>query len=130
MHKLIAALLLMTTPAAAHDAFPSSRPQGFFGVGHSQFHEFYSGLRNGNGASCCNDNDCRPTQARWNDAAGTYDYMVDGYWRTLTPGQSFVVVTPEALERLGKQRPDGQAHVCTSPDGTHVYCLIPAASGG
>lgn len=121
-------LLTYCTPALPQDRLQSSKPQGFFGVGHEQFHHFYIGLKNQNGFSCCNDKDCRPTQARWNGE--TWDVMIDGQWRTMTPMEAYKVLTPDIMTAQGKERPDSQAHICTNPAGSVIYCFLPPASGG
>lgn len=125
-----AAAIVLAGTAFAQDGLQSSRPQGFFGQGHEQFHEFYWGLKNSAGGSCCSGTDGRPTQGRWNAVTGTWDVMVDGQWRTLRSNQSYTVLTPEVLAAQGRERPDDQAHVFTSPDGRSLYCFIPPASGG
>lgn len=125
-------LLFSVAIGAAHaqEAMHSSRPMGFFGDGHKENHAHYDGLMNAVGGSCCNGKDCRPTQAHWDDAAGTWDFMVDGKWHSLTMGDVYKVLTPEVFMSQGRERWDAQAHVCTNLDGTVLYCFIPPASGG
>jgi hypothetical protein len=91
---------------------------GHHGIGHDTWHEgFYSKLkRKDNKTSCCNLNDCVPTQSRMmNDR---YEVLVEGEW---TP------VPQEVIQNV--TAPDGGAHVCFPkastiyPKGT-LFCVV------
>lgn len=125
---VMAVLAMSALPAGAQDRLQSQRPMGYFGEGHEQFHDFYKGLKNARGNSCCNGQDGRPTQGRWNGV--TWSLMVNGQWRTLSPEEAFKVLTPDVLAAQGRARPDNQAHVFTDRTGKHLWCFIPPASGG
>lgn len=114
----------------AQNGYSSGRYRGFFGEGHDIYHKYYNGLLNGIKGSCCNGKDGRPTQARWNEKTGTWDYMLNGEWRTMRPDESYKVLTPEVLAAQGRQRWDSQAHVFANESGSAVWCFIPPASGG
>lgn len=121
-------------PAVAADRLLRPlQPQGFEGEGHAENHAHYAGLRNPTGMSCCNDHDCRPTQAR--RVNGVWFIMVNGEWRSDFDGQR--ILNDEWLkheqERLRQPitgRWDTQAHVCAStvPRGSKykatIYCVI------
>lgn len=117
----------------AQDGLQSSRPHGEFGVGHEAYHDWYYGLRNAVGGSCCNGIDCRPTTGRWNDETQTWSFELgEGNWRTLLPGEAYKVITGEMLAQQNRPRPEdaNSAHVCTNPNSSTVYCFIAPASGG
>lgn len=129
---LSAALIVASAGVAVAQGGFSPRPQGYPGVGHAEHHEKYIGLTNKRGASCCSGIDCRPTQARWNATANTWEAMVNGQWQLVTDGD--VILDDAWLQQLGRPRWDSQAHVCAAlkgnADGTHrIYCLIPSESG-
>lgn len=104
---------LMIFVASAHDP---RQPQGHHGIGHDQWHEaFYSKLRKKDGTSCCNLNDCMPTQSRMID--DRYEVLVEGVW---TPVPKDVIKNITA--------PDGGAHVCApkqwgASKGV-LYCVV------
>jgi len=128
-HPLILALALLSTPALSADLgrLQSSRPQGFFGDGHAENHMHYQGLVNKQLGSCCNGQDCRPTQARWDPKRGRWQAMVDGVW-TFIDNQN-LVLDDAWMQAQHKPRWDRQAHICTgSGPNPRVYCLIPPGS--
>lgn len=125
---LVLASVAFVLPASAQDGLRSNRPMGFFGEGHEANHGHYRNLYNADGGSCCDGNDCRPSQARWNGT--TWDIMVNGEWRTMSPLANGKVLTPEVFAAQGRQRWDSQAHVCTNFSGTTIYCIIPPGPGG
>jgi hypothetical protein len=122
-------VLLMAGPAPAqehhahggggvHGGHSHGGHSGHHGVGHDTWHEgFYSKLkRKDNKTSCCNLNDCVPTQSRMmNDR---YEVLVEGEW---TPVPQDVIQNVTA--------PDGGAHVCFPkastiyPKGT-LFCVV------
>lgn len=117
--------------AFGQDRMMSTRPQGFFLDGHAENHKHYEGLRNHQNTSCCSSADCRPTTARWNNALGAWQALVNGQWQAVTNAD--LVLDDAFLQEQGRPRWSSQAHVCTAqtpgPDGTYrVYCLIPGAS--
>jgi len=98
-------------PGSAQD------PHGMYGVGHDMLHHWYETLRQpGNGASCCNNMDCRPTRSRV--VNGGVEVELDGEW-TPVP-QNKILNVPS---------PDLQSHVCAPrassvfPKG-HIYCVV------
>lgn len=136
--KLLSAAIIMsfsvvsTSFSAEHApaGLQSSRPMGFFGDGHAENHEHYNGLINAKNGSCCNGKDGRPTSARWNELLQTWDFMVDGKWRTLPPDEAYKVLTPEVFAAQHRERWDRSAHVFTNESGTTIWCFIPPAPDG
>src|SRR5829696_7546081 len=53
---------------------------GRYSHGHSKYHHAYKGLMRPDAptSSCCNDNDCRPTDAKFNVATGNWEAVKDG----------------------------------------------------
>jgi hypothetical protein len=109
MRYAVCLLLLSTFAACAQE--------GHAGVGHEQWHQqFYMGLvRPGNGGSCCNLTDCRPTAGK---AVGDhYEIKINGKWTRVLDSKI-----------IHKSAPDQGFHVCApynwdgSPEG--VYCVI------
>ena len=88
--------------------------RGFHGAGHDLLHSWYKTLRQpGTGFSCCNNEDCRPTQAR--TRGGAIEVIVDGEW---TP------VPPSTILKQGA--PDLNAHVCAPKVGRPrpIFCVV------
>ena len=92
-------------------------PHGMHGAGHDELHHWYLTLKQpGNGASCCNNQDCRPTQSRMIN--GELQVEVDGQWSTVARDK--LLSTPS---------PDLQSHVCASKGGYvfpkgHIFCVV------
>jgi hypothetical protein len=94
------------------------RPDGHYGQGHAENHDWYKDLKQPQtGYSCCNgrsnssDGDCRPTRAYLND---------DGMWYALLDGR-WVPVPPKVV--LKQLAPDGSSHICASKSGM-IYCFL------
>jgi hypothetical protein len=91
---------------------------GMHGDGHDQLHHWYQTLKQPkNGASCCNNQDCRPTQSRMIN--GEVQVEIDGEW-TIVPREKILNVPSVDL----------QSHVCAPsaangmfPKG-YIYCVI------
>ena len=95
-----------------------SRPDGQYGQGHAENHDWYKELKQPDtGYSCCNgrsntsEGDCRPTRAYLND---------DGMWYALLDGR-WVPVPPRVV--LKQLAPDGRSHICASRSGM-IYCFL------
>lgn len=92
----------------------------------AQLHEqFYSTWLMPNGgqkrtSSCCNLQDCYPTQMR--NVGGTWfaKRREDGQWIAVPSGKL------EQNQSDPRESPDGQAHVCMPPPGYGygVYCAV------
>lgn len=101
---------------------------GHHSVGHDKLHRWYKKLMRPDKpyASCCNDQDCRPTQAR-KLANGQWEAMRDGNWITIPP------------EKVNKEDSyDTQAHLCAPPPGwvangsyspEFIFCFVPPSDG-
>lgn len=92
--------------------------------GHAQYHDTYKLWKTPSGGSCCNNQDCRPTQARYEPTLGVWRVLVDGVWCPVP-----------ASTRRPYASPDGRAHVCAqkqakgySPCGG-IICFVPGAGG-
>lgn len=70
------------------------------------------------GVSCCNKEDCYPTEAKFERGSWYAKQRENGEW---------MKVPPEKIER-NRDAPDARAHVCASKWG-YVYCFISAAGG-
>ncbi len=90
--------------------------QGYHGKGHDDLHHWYMTLKDWRGRSCCNMQDCRPTQSRFRDQ--DIEVMVDGEWTTVPPYKVLPLTSP-----------DLRTHVC-SPGPTsnyprgHIFCVV------
>ena len=90
---------------------------GSHGVGHDELHHWYLTLKEPRtGMSCCNKQDCRPTQHRINN--GAVEVEVDGEW---TPVPQYKI--------LNTPSPDLQSHVCAPKAGFtfqkgHIFCVV------
>ena len=117
---LSVAALAVGSTSRAQDAHQHAQapPQGQYGEGHSENHDWYQELKQPEtGYSCCNgrsntsEGDCRPTRAYLND---------DGMWYALINGR-WVPVPPKAV--LKQLAPDGRSHICASKSGM-IYCFL------
>jgi len=96
-----------------------AQSQGFHGDGHDKMHSWYRTLKQpSNGASCCNDQDCRPTDSRIMPD-GSIQAKLDGRWVTV-PKEKILRVSP----------PDLNSHIC-APDNKsgiwpkdHIFCFV------
>lgn len=80
-------------------------------------HEPYTEWRiPGTSASCCNDNDCRPTRARMDD---------NEQWEAWD-GERWLKVPRDRV--LGFPSPDGRSHICEAHG--NVYCFVPGETKG
>lgn len=86
------------------------------GYRHGEHHHIYKHWTNSNGTSCCNDYDCRMTQARWQD--GSWYALVDGNWRKMSASR--FVPDDGGLGPF--------ASVCASRTG-HIWCFDPPDPG-
>ncbi|SRR6266511_1866549 len=106
---LLLSLSLASSAAAAQE--------GQYGIDHAKWHEdFYSKLvRKDTKTSCCNLNDCRPTQSRM--IGDHYEVKVEGEWTPVPKG---------AIQSI--MAPDGGAHVCAPKQvGSNkgvIYCVV------
>lgn len=115
---LLVSLPLLVTKAGAQDGHHHGW-EGHHGIGHDYLHHWYQTLKQPNsGISCCNKQDCRPTEARMLPD-GTIEAMKDGRW---------VTIPPEKI--LNVPSPDLNSHIC-APDSTsrayhpdHVFCFV------
>ncbi len=85
---------------------------GQHGDGHAEHHDQYEQWKQpDNGASCCNNADCRPTRARMTDRE-TWEAWNGYRWIPIPP-----------LKVLRMQSPDGRSHLCESNGA--VFCFLP-----
>lgn len=116
----MAVLAIAFSVAKCGEARGQDCREGDFGCGHMQNHEQYKTWRGNDGASCCNESECRPTRARQNDD-GSWSAWVEGAWRRVPPR---ALLEPDRLK-------DGRSHVCSpayNPDV--IYCFSPAQPKG
>ena len=102
------AILAMRDPACAENP-----------VGHAKFHHFYRGLNQpGSGASCCNDNDCRPVPYRVTPTG--VEILIAGRW-----------IRPPDVRTMEIETPDAGAHWCgiESTEEPLTFCAIIPRSG-
>jgi hypothetical protein len=89
---------------------------GTYNHGHAENHDWYRDLKQPNsGMSCCSGDaktgDCRPTRAYLADD-GEWRALIDGVWTRIPP--------KTVLKQLA---PDGNSHICASPQG-YIYCFL------
>ena len=68
---------------------------------HDRFHYVYEGWLTAVGGSCCNDQDCAPTEGHWRVGPGGYEIQA---------GETWLQVPAEAVRPYVS--PDGDAHAC------------------
>ena len=113
---VVIGVVLFSIPVKAHE--------GQHKDGHSVLHHWYKQLMRPDAphSSCCNDQDCRPTQARWvNDH---WEAQKDGRWVSIP---NYKVNREESF--------DSQAHICAPPTNYQsyhkdfVFCFIKPGPG-
>jgi len=78
--------------------------------GHAKYHDhFYSKLKQSNGISCCNDQDCRP--ATYRQIGGRVEFFIGDRW---------IVAPQEKVQTM--VTPDGGGHWCGI--GYATFCAI------
>jgi hypothetical protein len=108
---------------------PGARAEtGNHGIGHARHHNWYKGLtRPDTKGSCCDDQDCRPTRARFNATTGNWEAVKDGRWITIPPSKIIDGDVP--------QEAAGEAHLCAPPPTwtqygpDEVFCFIRPSGG-
>lgn len=92
---------------------------GEHGYGHGQMHQTYQHWQQpDNGASCCNDKDCRPTRARMTDNE-TWEAWNGHRWIPIPPAKVLHIPSP-----------DGRSHLCSSEADDTVWCFLPGEVKG
>lgn len=105
----IAAVHYATMPAAADDAHMRQHH-----ASADQDEWMRSLIRPDVGTSCCNLNDCGPTDAEWKD--GQWWATVRGRWTPIPPEK--IVESPLSI--------DGEAWVCAL--ASTIFCFVPPIS--
>ncbi|TSC69597.1 MAG: hypothetical protein G01um101456_84 [Parcubacteria group bacterium Gr01-1014_56] len=95
--------IVVSLPAIAAEDKPHHPPQDM------KLHaEFYSNWKKADGDSCCNNADCYPTKARFNEQSGL--------WEALRREDKRWIRIPRAVyDNTDPNRPDspdGRAHLC------------------
>jgi hypothetical protein len=112
-------LLFLSPRAYAQD--------GDHGVNHAKNHSWYRELvRPDAKGSCCSDNDCRPTPARYDPRSGNWEAIKDGRWIVIPNSK---IIGSELSQDIG------EAHICAPPSTQtlyqpdEVFCFIPPNGG-
>jgi len=109
-------LPLITVVFALQFIAPPVGGQGYHGQGHDELHHWYMTLKDWKGRSCCNMQDCRPTQSRWRNQ--DVEVMVNGEWTKVPPHKILPLASP-----------DLRTHVCgpgpksNYPRG-HIFSVV------
>lgn len=86
---------------------------------HSRLHHWYEKLMRPDlpSSSCCNKQDCTPTQAK----------MVDGKWHAMRAGK-WIEIPQSKINR--EESIDSQAHICFSPwvEDESILCFVKPGS--
>ncbi len=104
--------------SAQETIVPPVNPEGYYGVGHENYHQLYKDMHNKVLTHCCNDGDCRPTTAKWNQTKGLWEAKINGKWQEIEPHKH--VIDAYGLTEF--------ASVCTSAGGD-IFCFIPPNQG-
>lgn len=124
MLKIVLLLLMMLSPAYAddHDEHMSGHPPQDQAI-HEKFYQYWN-RPDYPSASCCNNQDCYPTEFRRTRDGQHWEALrrEDGAW---------IMIPDEKLEQNVTQRepydsPDGRSHVCMQPPGQSdwVWCAV------
>ncbi|WP_262271484.1 hypothetical protein [Microvirga yunnanensis] len=99
-------------------------------MAHGAYHQLYDGIMrpDAKNASCCSNQDCAPTEAKWDS--------VRKRWTALKSGQWVDIPANKIVPR--EQVPDGlsaEAHLCAPPPSwsayspDEVFCFIEPGGG-
>lgn len=104
--RLILGILLTGAMAIGAAASVYVRP--------ARAHDLYAGWVNpATGASCCNNQDCRPARSYLGDDGRHYVFLT-GRWKQVP------------VERVLKiPSPGGNSHVCANVQTDEIYCFVP-----
>ena len=119
--RVIAILLALIVLMMAKQALA----QGAHGHGHDKLHHWYSQLKRPDmpNSSCCNNQDCRPTQAR-QLADGTWEALKDGRWLKIPPNKVNKEESFDTSAHICAPRPDWEAY-----DQDFVFCFVKPGAG-
>lgn len=106
---ILGLIVTMAPPRAAAD----ERHMHLYHADAQQDQWMRSLKRPDTGTSCCNLNDCNPTDAEWRD--GQWWAVLRGSWIPVPPEK--VLASPLSL--------DGEAWLCASLSSPFVYCFVP-----
>ena len=119
-------LMIAVMAGTSFSAMPSplKAEETYHGHGHSELHHWYRRLMRPDFPSyrCCNDQDCRPTRARWNK--GHWEAQKDGRW---------IRIPNEKISR--EQSIDSRPHICAPPTShpkfhaDYVFCFVKPGPG-
>lgn len=113
IRAVVFCLIILGAVFVANNVRAEEEYKGFYGNGHEQWHDVYRQLHNQNDSDCCNDNHCRPTQAKFKN--GSWYAMVNGYWKKIDASK-FV----KEYAYSWSETP----HVCASETGLFIYCFV------
>lgn len=66
---------------------------------------------------CCNDYDCAPVEARYDEARKVWQAKIDGVWRDIPPE---IILDPKKPENAS---PDGSSHACWNKSTGQLLCF-------
>lgn len=101
-------MCLMASAVAAQDTMPMHHPPQDMQL-HIKYYQYWQ-RPNGKG-SCCNENDCYPTQARFDPKTGTW-------WAMRREDNKWIEIPKWIYDNNDPNRPespDGQSHLCAPP---------------
>ena len=120
-YELIWLVIFCAVLAILWMVWPARSQHGHHGHGHDVLHDWYRKLMRPDflSSSCCNEQDCRPTESRWN---GTHwEAKKDGWW-IIVPPEKVIYKDPSI---------DTQAHLCApsaysrSYGQDYIFCFAP-----
>ena len=109
--RVLLAVLVLTTVARAAPP-PGVDP-------NSELSQWFRGLHDDSGQSCCSLADCRPTEYR--QLGDHYEVLVDSKWG-IEPPQWVAVPTSKILNRI--DNPTGRGVLCFNQYSRQVLCFV------
>jgi hypothetical protein len=92
---------------------------------HGAYHRLYNGIMRPDvkSSSCCSDQDCAPTAAKWNSVRKRWTALKDGEWVDIPPSK--IVPRDQVPDGLG-----AEPHLCApSWSSDEVFCFIEPGGG-
>ena len=83
---------------------------------HGAYHHLYNGIMRPDvqSSSCCSEQDCAPTEARWDSVRKRWSALKYGEWVDIPPGK--IVPRDRVPDGLG-----AEPHLCAPPPSRSTY---------
>jgi hypothetical protein len=125
MTIVVIVALFYSLPAGAEEGHSHEHQ-----MAHGAYHRLYNGIMRPDvkNSSCCNEQDCAPTEAKWDSVRKRWTALKYGQWVDIPPSK--IVPRDQVPDGLG-----ADPHLCAPPpsrspfDKDEVFCFIEPDGG-